>query len=43
MHSGNLFGLLMMVVVLPLGYRKLYMQELAGKEVAEGVPVRDRF
>jgi hypothetical protein len=43
MHSGNLFGLLMMVVVLPLGYRKLYMQELAGKEIAEGVPVRDRF
>ena len=42
MHKGNIAGLFTCVVVIPFGFRYLYMQEMAMTERKAGIPVRER-
>lgn len=40
---GNILGLISLALVVPLGYRYLYMQELQAREEKSGILPRDRI
>ncbi len=39
----NILGLISLALVVPLGYRYLYMGELEAREEKSGIPVRERI